>query len=143
MKMNDIFDLERFVAAQKTVYDDVVSELQGGRKRSHWMWFVFPQIRGLGHSDMARQYSISSLDEAIAYLKHPVLGQRLNDCSHLVAQISGRTIEEIFGYPDHMKFHSSMTLFAQAAGGDGIFMQCLHKYFAGEMDHRTLTQLKR
>src|SRR6185437_4906850 len=106
--MQDLFDLQRFVDAQNPVYEDVLDELRRGRKASHWMWFVFPQMRGLGHSAMAHKYGISSKEEAEAYLKHPVLGPRLRECTELVNQIEDSSIDEIFGFPDSMKFRSSM-----------------------------------
>ena len=139
--MDDRFQLQRFVDAQQPVYETVLSELRAGRKRSHWMWFIFPQIAGLGHSTMAHRFALSSLDEAAAYLAHPVLGLRLRECSVLVAGIEGRPIAEIFGYPDDVKFRSSMTLFAQAAPEEPIFAACLRKYFAGELDPQTLGHL--
>jgi len=105
--VNDRFQLQRFVDAQQPVYETVLGELRAGRKRTHWMWFIFPQITGLGHSMMARTFALSSLDEAAAYLAHPVLGRRLRECSVLVAGIEGRSIADIFGYPDDMKFRSS------------------------------------
>jgi len=138
--MADPFDLERFVQAQETVYSRVVAELREGRKRSHWMWFIFPQIAGLGQSAMAQRYAIGSLEEAKAYLQHPVLGPRLGECTRLVNAIEGRTIEAIFGYPDDLKFRSSMTLFA-AAGGEQIFAEALDKYFGGAPDPLTIQQL--
>jgi uncharacterized protein (DUF1810 family) len=141
--LNDPYDLQRFVIAQDPVYDKVLAELRAGRKQSHWMWFIFPQLRGLGHSALAQRYAIASLEEAAAYLLHPVLGDRLRECSALVADVKGRSISEIFGYPDDMKFHSSMTLFAHATDDHDIFMRCLHNYFAGTMDPRTLAQLRR
>jgi uncharacterized protein (DUF1810 family) len=141
--VNDPYDLQRFVDAQQGVYDRVREELRQGRKSTHWMWFIFPQIAGLGHSAMAQRYAIASLDEARAYLAHPVLGPRLRECSGLVVQVQGRTIEEIFGYPDDLKFRSSMTLFAQAAEDREVFDQCLRKYFGGEPDAATLAQLNK
>jgi uncharacterized protein (DUF1810 family) len=138
--MDDRYDLTRFVAAQEPLFDRVRAELTGGRKESHWMWFVFPQLAGLGSSATAREYAISSLDEARAYLGHELLGQRLRECTRLVNRIEGRTVEEIFGYPDHLKFRSCMTLFACAAGeaGDGpLFREALRKYFAGDGDPLT------
>jgi uncharacterized protein (DUF1810 family) len=137
----DPFRLERFVEAQRPVYDTVVSELRAGRKRSHWMWFIFPQIAGLGHSAMAQRFAIASLGEAIAYLAHPVLGPRLRECAALVAGIDGRSINEIFGDPDDRKFWSSMTLFARAAPEEAIFRECLRRSFGGESDPETLTRL--
>jgi uncharacterized protein (DUF1810 family) len=139
--MNDPYNLNRFVIAQQPAYDQVLAELRGGRKQSHWMWFIFPQIKGLGHSDMAQRFAIDSLEQANAYLLHPLLGSRLRECSRLVADIQGRLIEEIFGYPDDMKFHSCMTLFSEASQDDEIFKQCLQKYFAGEKDPHTLAKL--
>jgi uncharacterized protein (DUF1810 family) len=139
--MADRFDLDRFVQAQAGVYEDVVAELRAGRKRSHWMWFVFPQLAGLGHSAMAQRYAISSLDEARAYLEHPVLGARLLDCSALVLAVPGKTVHEIFGSPDDLKFHSSMTLFHRAAPMEAVFDECLRKYFGGQEDAATLARL--
>lgn len=138
---DDPYDLQRFVDAQRSIYDQVRSELGSGRKRSHWMWFVFPQIQGLGSSHMAQRYAISSRAEAGAYLRHPLLGPRLRECTRLVTGISGRGIEDIFGSPDDMKFHSSMTLFAQATPDNEEFLQALEKYFAGEIDAATMARL--
>jgi uncharacterized protein (DUF1810 family) len=135
--MADPHDLRRFVDAQTSVIDSVLEELTQGRKRSHWMWFVFPQIAGLGFSAMALRYAITSLDEAQAYLRHPVLGPRLEDCTRLVLAVDGRSAHDIFGSPDDMKFRSSMTLFARAAP-DGVFTEALLKYFKGEADLETL-----
>jgi uncharacterized protein (DUF1810 family) len=139
--MDDRFQLERFLDAQQPVYETVLGELRAGRKRSHWMWFIFPQIAGLGHSAMAARFALSSLDEAVAYLAHPVLGGRLRECTTLVAGVEGRSIAEIFGSPDDMKFRSSMTLFSQAAPQEPIFAACLKKYFGGEPDPLTLPRL--
>jgi uncharacterized protein (DUF1810 family) len=135
------FDLERFVDAQAGVYERVCGELRAGRKQSHWIWFVFPQIRGLGSSEMAVRYAISSLEEAKAYLRHDVLGVRLRECAGILIGVQGRTVEEIFGYPDDLKFHSSMTLFAKAAEEEGVFQEALGKYFGGAMDGGTLERL--
>jgi uncharacterized protein (DUF1810 family) len=135
------FQLERFVDAQQSVYESVLRELRAGRKRSHWMWFIFPQIAGLGHSAMSARFAVSSLDEAVAYLAHSVLGPRLRECSTLVAGVEGCSIAEIFGYPDDMKFRSSMTLFSRAAPQEPIFAACLQKYFGGEPDLQTLAKL--
>jgi len=140
--MNDPFELQRFVDAQAAVIDGVLGELRDGRKRSHWMWFVFPQLAGLGRSETARRYAISSLDEARAYLAHPLLGARLRQCSALVLAVQGRTIAEIFGAPDDLKFHSSMTLFLAADSSQTIFSECLHKYFNGRTDEGTLSLLQ-
>ncbi len=143
MAMNDPFDLVRFVDAQDAggTYDRAVDELRRGRKTSHWMWFVFPQIVGLGHSLTARKFAISSLEEARAYLGHPVLGPRLLDCSRIVAATKGRTAEQIFGGTDAQKLRSSMTLFERAASRDHVFRQVLHLYFGGEADPATETRL--
>jgi uncharacterized protein (DUF1810 family) len=141
--MDDRFQLERFLDAQQPVYETVLGELRAGRKRSHWMWFIFPQIAGLGHSEMAAKFALSSLDEAVAYLAHPVLGRRLRECAVLVARVEGRSIAEIFGHPDDMKLRSSMTLFSQAAPEEPIFARCLQKYFSGEPDPETLAGLSR
>jgi uncharacterized protein (DUF1810 family) len=135
------FDLERFVAAQDPVYGAVLDELRSGRKRSHWMWFIFPQIAGLGSSAMAQKYAISSTDEAAAYLAHPVLGPRLRECAGLVAAIDDKAIEEIFDDPDDRKFHSSMTLFADVAPDEAVFQECLDKYFDGRADPATMERL--
>lgn len=125
---DDPYDLQRFVDAQHAVYETVLAELRQGEKRSHWMWFVFPQIAGLGHSAMSKKFSIKSLDEARAYLRHPILGPRLIECTTLVNEIEGRTLHDIFGYPDDLKFRSCVTLFAQAAPSIPIFQQALQKY---------------
>jgi len=137
----DPYHLQRFVDAQSGVYDQAARELRAGRKQSHWMWFIFPQIKGLGSSAMAQQYAIASREEANAYLNHPVLGPRLRECTRLVTAIGGRPIEEIFGYPDNLKFHSSMTLFAHAANGDPIFQDALNQYFRAEFDLPTIERL--
>jgi uncharacterized protein (DUF1810 family) len=135
------YDLERFVEAQAGVYEQACAELRAGRKRSHWMWFVFPQIRGLGSSPMAVRYAVSSLEEARAYLDHAVLGPRLRECAGIVVGLEGRTVGEIFGYPDDLKFHSSVTLFARADAEGGVFGEALGKYFDGEMDRGTLERI--
>ena len=139
--MTDPFNLQRFVAAQAPVYDAVVRELMAGEKRSHWMWFVFPQIAGLGMSPTSVLYAISSLDEAKAYLAHPVLGPRLADCARLVLAAEGRTARQIFGAVDAQKFCSSMTLFGRAQQGASVFADCLDAFFAGEPDPATLAKL--
>jgi uncharacterized protein (DUF1810 family) len=113
--MTDAHNLQRFLHAQERVYDTVLAELRSGRKTSHWIWFIFPQIAGLGHSAMAQKFAIGSLDEAKSYLQHPILGPRLRACTQLVLDVNGRSAEEIFGYPDHLKFRSCMTLFMAAA----------------------------
>jgi uncharacterized protein (DUF1810 family) len=138
----DPFDLERFVTAQEPVYRDVIAELRDGRKRSHWMWFVFPQLRGLGGSAMAARYGISSLEEADAYLRHPVLGPRLRECTQLVNGVQGRSVGEIFGSPDDLKLCSSMTLFARATDDNADFVALLDKFYDGRYDERTLERLQ-
>lgn len=138
--MNDLYHLQRFLDAQQGTFDAACAELRAGRKRTHWMWFIFPQIGGLGSSAMAQQYAIASLEEAKAYLAHPVLGKRLRECSRIVAGLEGRSVEEIFGHPDDLKFRSSMTLFAQASPGE-VFDACLQKYFGGQPDNATLERL--
>jgi uncharacterized protein (DUF1810 family) len=139
--MNDPYDLQRFVDAQDLVYEDVCRELREGHKRTHWMWFIFPQIKGLGHTSLANKFAISSLKEADAYLKHSVLGPRLRECARLVTEIAGRSIDQIFGSPDNLKFRSSMTLFAQATPDNDLFKDALQKYFEGEFDPLTLERL--
>jgi uncharacterized protein (DUF1810 family) len=137
-KCMDPYDLQRFVDAQRVVYEQVELELRAGRKNSHWMWYIFPQIEGLGHSSMAQKFAISSLEEAKAYLEHPLLGLRLRKCSALVTSVDGRSIEDIFGHTDGLKFHSSMTLFAHATADNRVFMDALRKYFRSEFDGQTL-----
>jgi uncharacterized protein (DUF1810 family) len=139
--MDDPHGLARFVEAQAPVYAQALAELRAGRKRSHWMWFVFPQIAGLGTSAMAQRYAIASLDEAQAYLAHPVLGERLRECAQAMLSIEGRTAHDILGSPDDVKFHSSMTLFHVAAPAEPVFESCLQKYFGGQEDPQTLARL--
>jgi uncharacterized protein (DUF1810 family) len=139
--MDDQYDLQRFVEAQEPLYAGVLAELRAGRKRTHWIWFIFPQLKGLGHSDTAQYYGVSGLDEARAYLQHPILGPRLKECSGLVAEIEDRSVEALFGYPDDMKFRSSMTLFAQATQDEPVFAECLRKYFDGAADPLTLARV--
>jgi len=139
--MDDPHDLQRFVDAQAPVIDRVRAELAQGRKRSHWMWFIFPQIAGLGYSPMAQRYAIASLDEAQACLAHPILGPRLENCTQLVLAVAGRSASDIFGWPDDMKFRSSMTLFTRAAPDNPVFADALSKYFDGEADVETLSRL--
>ena len=139
--MNDPHQLQRFLDAQSSIYAQVLRELGEGRKRSHWMWFVFPQIEGLGHSSTARFYAIRSLQEAVAYLGHPVLGPRLLECTQLVTQVAGKDIYAILGSPDDMKFRSCMTLFERAATDKRPFEDALQKYFNGERDPLTLERL--
>ena len=135
---SDPYNLRRFLLAQEPVFTQACAELAAGHKASHWMWFIFPQLRGLGSSAMAERYAIGSLDEARAYLAHPLLGERLRGCTQIANRIERRTAQEIFGYPDYLKFRSSMTLFARAAAGDSEpFREALAKYFAGEEDPPT------
>jgi uncharacterized protein (DUF1810 family) len=135
---NDPFDLNRFLSAQKEVYDRALAELRGGRKRSHWMWYLFPQIEGLGHSPTTRLYSIKSLDEARQYLAHPILGKRLIECTEAVLAVRGLSAEDIFGHPDDWKLQSSMTLFELVSGPDAVFSRVLERYFQDRRDPRTL-----
>jgi uncharacterized protein (DUF1810 family) len=139
--MDDRWNLQRFIDAQQPAYQAVLTELRAGSKQSHWMWFIFPQIAGLGRSAMARTYAISSLEEARAYLHHPVLGARLRECSALAAAVPHRSANQIFGDPDDMKFRSSMTLFAQAAPDEAVFRDCLARYFSDKPDAATLALL--
>ena len=139
--MPDAMDLDRFLAAQASVFDEVRAELSAGRKRSHWMWFIFPQLRGLGQSAMAQHYGLASLAEARAYLAHPVLGPRLRDCTGLVNAVQGRSAEEILGSVDALKFRSCMTLFAAAGPDEGAFRAALDRYYGGMEDPKTLDLL--
>lgn len=139
--MSNPFNLKRFLDAQADVYEDVTAELRAGMKSTHWMWFIFPQIAGLGTSLKAVRYAISCRGEAAAYLERPVLGPRLRECTRLVNAIEGRSIYQIFGYPDDLKFHSSMTLFANAAEDNEIFTNAIKKYFNGTMDSSTIQRL--
>ena len=139
--MDKPYDLQRFVEAQRSVYEGALAELRRGRKTGHWMWFIFPQIAGLGHSATARLYAIHSLDEAHAYWRDPLLGLRLGACTEAVNRIAGRSARDIFGWPDDMKFRSSLTLFEAAAPQAPIFAQALQKYFGGDRDPSTLEKL--
>jgi uncharacterized protein (DUF1810 family) len=143
MRDQDPYRLERFIRAQDSggIYQRAVAELRAGRKASHWMWFVFPQIAGLGFSTMSREFAISSLAEAQAYLRHPVLGPRIVECARIVAGIEGKTAAEIFGSVDAMKLRSSMTLFSAAAPGERMFARVLAEYFGGEPDQTTREKL--
>ena len=144
--MQEPFNLERFVSAQADVFPQVLDELRAGRKRSHWIWFIFPQMKGLGRSSLAIHFGIGSLEEAVAYLRHPVLGPRLGQCTQLDTLVEGRTIREILGAPDDLKFRSSMTLFARAAEEAGVdatgFNDALAKYFGNEADPLTVETLR-
>jgi uncharacterized protein (DUF1810 family) len=138
---DDPFNLQRFVDAQAPVYGRVCAELKSGRKQSHWMWFIFPQIAGLGHSPMAQRFAISSLEEAKVYLGHPVLGARLRECTQFVMAVEGRSAREILGPPDDMKLRSCLTLFAHAAPDEPPFRGALEKFFGGEEDPLTMQKL--
>jgi uncharacterized protein (DUF1810 family) len=139
--MRDPRKLKRFVDAQMPLFEQVCSELREGSKTGHWMWFVFPQISGLGHSETARKYAIASREEAEAYLKHPILGPNLRECTRLVNLVQERSAREIFGSPDDLKFRSSMTLFVKATSDNKVFNNALQKYFGGEFDRLTLEKL--
>jgi len=141
MNGNDPYDLQRFVEAQAGCFERVCLELQAGRKESHWMWFIFPQLKGLGRSAMAERYGIASREEAQAYLAHAVLGTRLRRCTELVMKVEGRSAKQIFGFPDDMKFRSSMTLFASADAAGSVFNDALKKYFGGKPDQLTVERL--
>ena len=138
---NDNYDLYRFVAAQNPVYDQVCLELRHGIKMTHWMWFVFPQLKGLSSSATSRKFAISSLEEATAYLEHPILGPRLRQCTELLNATSGRTIKRILGATDSLKFQSCMTLFAQATNDSKVFEDALQKFYEGQNDRLTLERL--
>jgi len=140
--MDDPFNLARFIESQEGIYADAVEELRSGQKRSHWMWFIFPQIDGLGRSATARRYAIKSLNEAREYLRHPVLGARLIECVRTVNGLEGRTALQIFGTPDNMKFCSSMTLFEIAAGQGSVFSAALDKYCSGQRDSATASLVR-
>lgn len=140
---DDPHDLQRFVDAQADVYARARDELAQGEKRTHWMWFVFPQLRGLGRSSMADRYGIASEREASAYWAHPLLGPRLKECTRLVLAIEGRTASEIFGAPDDLKFRSSMTLFSWTVASEAVFRRAIDTYFAGEADPSTIALLRR
>ena len=139
--MVDRYNLQRFVDAQEPVFEQVVAELRAGCKIGHWMWFIFPQLRGLGSSSLASRFGISSLAEAKTYLQHPVLGQRLRQCARLAIDANRRAVTEIFGHPDDLKFRSSMTLFLNASSDNRVFKEALEKYFGGAPDPLTLKRL--
>ena len=135
-------NLQRFIDAQKHQYQDAIHELQNGRKRTHWMWFIFPQLDGLGHSDITQHYAIKSADEAHAYHDHPLLGARLIECTLTVLNINGQTVLDIFGYPDNLKFHSCMTLFSAISEPDSVFELAINKYYNSKPDQSTLNILQ-
>jgi uncharacterized protein (DUF1810 family) len=139
--MTDSYNLQRFIDAQNPIYASALSEIRSGNKRGHWMWFIFPQMRGLGHSDMAQFYGIRSMEEAKAYLDHPVLGARLRECVAAMQDLSGTTPKKVFGEIDAIKFRSCLTLF-ERAGGDLVFEAALNRWFAGERDEATLRILE-
>lgn len=139
---SDPYDLKRFLDAQATSYDRALAELKAGRKRSHWMWYIFPQYKGLGFSAMSRRYAIQSLDEAEAYLNHPILGDRLLECTRTVLGITGRSAHDIFGSPDDLKLRSCATLFEVLSPQDSVFLQLLDRFYNGERDAKTLQLLK-
>jgi uncharacterized protein (DUF1810 family) len=139
--VTDPYDLQRFVDAQNPGFEGVLSELRAGRKQGHWMWFIFPQLKGLGHSAMAQKYAIGSREEAAAYLHHSILGPRLRECTQLLNRVSNRSIDDILGYPDNLKFQSSMTLFSLVAPDDPVFQDALRNYFSGKLDDNTVKGL--
>lgn len=139
---DDPCDLRRFTRAQETIYASALAEISSGRKKSHWMWFVFPQMLGLGNSPTSLHFAIKGRDEARQYLMHPVLGTRLRECADAVLAIEDRSIAEVFGHPDDLKLKSSMTLFETVAGQGSVFSRVLDKFFQGERDSRTLDLLK-
>jgi uncharacterized protein (DUF1810 family) len=141
--VDDPHDLARFVDAQALAYDHALAEIRSGRKRSHWMWYVFPQLAGLGLSAMSARFAIRSLDEARAYLRHPVLGPRIHECFDALLRINGRSAHDIFGSPDDLKLRSCATLFAEVAPPDSVFVRVLDRYFDGRRDERTLSLLRR
>jgi uncharacterized protein (DUF1810 family) len=143
MEEGGLFDLDRFLKAQEDAFERAFDELCAGEKQSHWMWFIFPQLRGLGHSRLAQLYGICSLAEARTYLQHPVLGLRLRRCTEVVMAVSGRTLQQVFGSPDDLKFRSSMTLFALASENEPMFREALDKYCNGTMDPATKGLLKK
>ena len=140
---SDPFHLNRFTLAQEGVYDRALSELRNGRKMGHWMWYIFPQLDGLGYSETTRFYAIKSREEAVAYLKHPVLGPRLNACAKAILRHKRRSVSEIFGYPDDVKLRSSMTLFAAVSAPDSVFARMLDEFFNGYRDDKTHQLLER
>ena len=146
-KLNELITVSneknRFLSAQQNIYSHVLKELQNGKKTSHWMWFIFPQIDGLGHSSTAKYYSIKSINEAKEYFDHPILGKRLLECCNIILKIEGRSVEDIFGYPDNLKLKSCMTLFNYAVHNHKVFAEVLNEYFAGEHDEQTISILQK
>ena len=142
MKEGDPHKLERFLKAQDIDYPRAIEELRSGRKESHWIWYVFPQVAGLGYSAMSQEYAIRSRDEALAYVEHPILGQRLRDCCVALLRHEGSKIEDIMGFPDDLKLRSSMTLFASVSHNPSIFQQVLDAFFQGQPDERTIDFLR-
>jgi len=141
--MKDIYNLERFASAQDKQYKNVVDELKRGKKISHWMWYIFPQVEGLGNSEISRKFSIKSRDEAIEYLNHSILGARLKECTRLILDHKTSTAEKIFGYPDYLKFYSSMTLFDEVSDDECVFHQALVQFNYEDRDSKTLELLQR
>jgi uncharacterized protein (DUF1810 family) len=139
--VDDRYNLDRFLEGQEPVFEQVRSEPRRGSKETHWMWFIFPQIKGLGFSPTSQRFAISSREEAEAYSSHPILGSRLRECTRLVLLTDGLSIRDIFGFPDHLKFHSCMTLFAQVADDNQLFEDALQKFFNGKLDIATLQRL--
>jgi uncharacterized protein (DUF1810 family) len=146
-KLNELITVSneenRFLYAQQNIYTQVIKELQNGKKTTHWMWFIFPQIDGLGHSSTAKYYAINSIEEAKEYIDHPILGKRLLESSNIILKIEGRSVEDIFGYPDYLKLKSCMTLFNFITPEQKVFSNVLKKYFAGEKDEQTLSILQK
>jgi uncharacterized protein (DUF1810 family) len=143
---DDLYNLNRFLTAQENVYEKALTELKNGKKRSHWMWYVFPQIEGLGKSSPSRFYGIKTIEEAKEYLNHPILGERLLECTKTILSIKGRSASQIFGFPDDLKLKSSMTLFSLISDSESLFQQALDKFFQGNKDHKTeylLTKMKK
>jgi len=141
--MNDEYDLQRFLDAQQPIFERALSELRNGRKRSHWMWFIFPQLKGLGHSEMAQRYGISGREEALAYFHHPCLGARLESCCRALLQWKHRSATEIMGAPDDVKLRSSMTLFARVAPQPGVFQEVIDGFFGGKPDTATVSRIEK
>lgn len=143
LQEDDIFSLHRFLIAQDHIYEKALEELQHGKKRSHWMWFIFPQIEGLGKSSTAQFYSIKTIEEAQAYLNHPVLGNRLLECTKTILSVKNKSASQIFGFPDDLKLKSSLTLFASISLPNSLFYQALNQFFAGEQDEQTISLLEK